>query len=134
MSAMVSPWPSCISLPDSTIVSPPIWRTPTSKRDAGAGRGLFEDQRDHAALQRLVVIRRALGAAVAGRLHRMGGVDHRPQVRPESVLWMSRKWFMSVFFLAGGRGFSPRTPGIFGNRRSQAAAWFLKPAPRGQGG
>ena len=28
---MVSPWPSCISPPDSTSVSPPICRTPTSK-------------------------------------------------------------------------------------------------------
>ena len=31
VSAMVSPWPSCISAPDSTSVSPPIWRMPTSK-------------------------------------------------------------------------------------------------------
>ena len=31
VSAMVSPWPSCISPPESTSVSPPICRTPTSK-------------------------------------------------------------------------------------------------------
>ena len=31
VSAMVSPWPSCISAPESTSVSPPICRMPTSK-------------------------------------------------------------------------------------------------------
>ena len=31
VSAMVSPWPSCISPPESTSVSPPSCRTPTSK-------------------------------------------------------------------------------------------------------
>jgi hypothetical protein len=38
--------------------------------DAGAGGGFLEDQRDHVVLERLLVVGRALGAAVAGRFHR----------------------------------------------------------------
>ena len=48
--------------------------------DPGAGRGLFEDQRHHPVLQRLVGVGGALGGAVAGVLHRAGAVDDRPQV------------------------------------------------------
>ena len=80
MSAMVSPWPSCISLPDSTIVSPPIWRTPTSKETRVRVEGFSKISATMLALQRLFIVGRALGAAVAGGLHRLGVVDHRPQV------------------------------------------------------
>ncbi|MPL67367.1 hypothetical protein SDC9_13058 [bioreactor metagenome] len=48
--------------------------------DTGAGRGFFEDQCDHAARQRLLVVGRALRAAGAGVLHRAGRVDDLAQL------------------------------------------------------
>ncbi|OIQ75215.1 hypothetical protein GALL_431160 [mine drainage metagenome] len=45
-----------------------------------AGRGFLENQRDHAAGKRLIVIGRAFGAVVARGLHGAGAVDHRAKV------------------------------------------------------
>ena len=50
------------------------------KGHAGAGRWLFEDQRHHAARQRLVVVARALGAVLTRGFHRAGRGDHGAQV------------------------------------------------------
>ena len=61
---MVSPRPSCMSRAESTMTSPPSWRIATSKRDAGAGAGFLEDQRQGFAGQRA---RRTPRALEAGR-------------------------------------------------------------------
>ena len=81
VSAMVSPWPSCISPPESTIVSPPSCRTPTSKLTRVRVEGFSKIERHHPPGQRQLGVRRAARQARARRLHRAGGVEDRPELR-----------------------------------------------------
>ena len=78
---MVSPWPSCISPPESTIVSPPSCRTPTSKLTRVRVEGFSKTS----ATTRPASARSASGAP-RGRPARAafiaaGGVEDRPELR-----------------------------------------------------
>ena len=63
---MVSPWPKLHVRPDSTIVCPPIWRTPTSKLTRVRVDGFSKDQRNHVPVQRLVIVQRCPWAGPRG--------------------------------------------------------------------
>src|SRR6056297_2641451 len=102
---MVSPWPSCMSAPDSVIVSPPIWRTPTSKEIRVRVEGFSKIR---------ATMRPASGwsssGAPFGRSFRAIFIAWAASIicrsAPGSVLWMSRKWFIWFAFLdeTGARG------------------------------
>jgi hypothetical protein len=73
--------------------------------NAGAGRRLFEDQRDHMALQGLLVIGRPFRSPVPRGLHGLRAVDHRPQVVRGGLVDVEEVFhFVSLFEPGQGGG------------------------------
>ena len=121
MSAIVSPWPSCMSAPDRTMDCPPICRTPTSKEMRVRVDGFSKIS---------ATMRPARGVSSSGMP--FGRPARAAFIAPAwssmarraspGVRWMSRKWVMDVSRGRRPGGRAPGRPGCVDRGGGQAGS------------